>query len=116
LGTADRAGERCWRAERDGERLGSVFVVKQSASVAKLRLLLVEPQARGLGLGRRLVDQCIAFAREKGYRKMVLWTHAHLAAARAIYRKTGFKKLRTEAHSTFGRRAVGEYWELNLRP
>jgi len=114
LDNFDPERERCWIAERDGERLGSVFVVKQSATVAKLRLLLVEPQARGSGLGRRLVDECIAFAREKGYRKMVLWTHAHLAAARAIYRKTGFKKLRTEAHSTFGPRAVGEYWELKL--
>jgi DNA-binding MarR family transcriptional regulator/GNAT superfamily N-acetyltransferase len=112
----DPARERCWIAERDGERLGSVFVVKQSASVAKLRLLLVEPQARGSGLGRRLVDQCIAFAREKGYRKMVLWTHAHLAAARNIYKTTGFKRVKREAHRTFGPRVIGEYWELNLSP
>jgi DNA-binding MarR family transcriptional regulator/N-acetylglutamate synthase-like GNAT family acetyltransferase len=110
----DPARERCWIAERDGARIGCVFVVKQSKHTAKLRLLLVEPRARGTGLGGRLVEECIAFAREKGYRKMVLWTHAHLAAARAIYRKTGFKRVRTEAHSTFGPRVVGEYWELKL--
>lgn len=106
--------ERCWIAERDGERLGCVFLVKETATVSKLRLLLLEPHARGTGLGRRLVDECIAFAREKGYRKMVLWTHAHLTAARAIYRKTGFKKVKTEAHDTFGPRVVGESWELKL--
>lgn len=111
----DPARERCWIAERDGERQGCVFVVKQSSSIAKLRLLIVEPSARGTGLGRRLVEECIAFAREKGYRKMVLWTHAHLTAARAIYRKTGFRKLQnTEAHNSFGPRAVSEFWELKL--
>jgi N-acetylglutamate synthase-like GNAT family acetyltransferase len=111
----DPALERCWIAERNGERVGCVFVVKQTAAVAKLRLLIVEPGARGTGLGRRLVDECIGFAREKGYRKMVLWTHAHLAAARAIYRKTGFKKLKkTETHDSFGPKAVSEFWELKL--
>jgi len=111
----DPKRERCWIAERDGERLGCIFLVKQTSVVSKLRLLLLEPHARGTGLGRRLVEECIAFAREKGYRKMVLWTHAHLTAARAIYRKTGFKKLKkTETHDTFGPRAVSEYWELKL--
>ena len=112
----DPERERCWIAERDGERVGSVFVVRDAKKGhARLRLLLVEPAARGTGLGRRLVEACIAFAREKGYRKLVLWTHANLAAARAIYRKTGFRKLKkTEAHSTFGPRAVSEFWELEL--
>jgi DNA-binding MarR family transcriptional regulator/N-acetylglutamate synthase-like GNAT family acetyltransferase len=111
----DSRREHCWIAERNGERVGCVFVVKESASVAKLRLLIVEPSARGCGLGRRLVEECIAFAREKGYRKLVLWTHSHLTAARAIYARTGFKKLdRTEIHHTFGPRAVSEFWELKL--
>ena len=111
----DPARERCWIAERGGARLGCIFLVSQNKTTAKLRLLLVEPAARGSGLGLRLVEECIRFAREKGYRKLVLWTHSHLAAARAIYRKTGFRKLpRTEAHSSFGPRAVSEFWELVL--
>ena len=111
----DPEREYCWIAERDGERVGCVFLVKQNATTAKLRLLIVEPAARGSGLGLRLVEECIAFARAKGYRKLVLWTHAHLAAARAIYRKTGFKKLpKTEMHDTFGPKAVSEFWELAL--
>ncbi|HEX7053395.1 MAG TPA: helix-turn-helix domain-containing GNAT family N-acetyltransferase [Burkholderiales bacterium] len=112
----DPQREACWIAERDGERVGSVFLVKDAKQgQARLRLLLVEPSARGLGLGRRLVEQCIAFAREKGYRRIVLWTHAHLHAARAIYRKAGFRKLpRSEAHTTFGPRAVSEFWEMDL--
>jgi DNA-binding MarR family transcriptional regulator/N-acetylglutamate synthase-like GNAT family acetyltransferase len=111
----DPRRERCWIAERRGERMGCVFLVKEKKDVAKLRLLLVEPSARGTGLGRRLVQECIAFARQSGYRKLVLWTHAHLDAARAIYRKTGFRKLpKTDAHNTFGPRAVSEYWELQL--
>jgi DNA-binding MarR family transcriptional regulator/N-acetylglutamate synthase-like GNAT family acetyltransferase len=111
----DPQRERCWIAERDGERVGCVFVVKQTRTIAKLRLLIVEPGARGSGLGRRLVEECIAFSREKGYRKLVLWTHANLTAARAIYRKAGFRKLpRTEAHATFGPRVVSEFWELAL--
>ena len=111
----DPERERCWIAERGGERVGCVFVVKQSATVAKLRLLIVEPGARGAGLGRRLVDECIAFSRAKGYKKLVLWTHAHLLAARSIYRAAGFKKLpKTEVHDTFGPKAVCEFWELKL--
>jgi DNA-binding MarR family transcriptional regulator/GNAT superfamily N-acetyltransferase len=112
----DPGRERCWIAERNGERVGSVFVVKDAKKGhARLRLLLVEPSARGTGLGRRLVEQCIAFSREKGYRKLVLWTHAQLDAARAIYGKTGFKRLdKTEVHTTFGPRAVSEFWELTL--
>jgi DNA-binding MarR family transcriptional regulator/GNAT superfamily N-acetyltransferase len=111
----DPERERCWIAEKDGSRVGCVFVVKENKSTAKLRLLLVEPDARGTGLGRRLVEECIAFSRAKGYRKLVLWTHAHLLAARAIYAKTGFRKLpRTEVHDTFGPKAVSEFWELKL--
>ncbi len=112
----DPQRERCWIAERNGERVGSVFVVRDAKKgQARLRLLLVEPGARGTGLGRRLVEECIAFARDKGYRKLVLWTHANLDAARAIYRKTGFRRLdKTEAHSTFGPRAVSEFWEMDL--
>jgi len=107
--------EHCWIAERNGERVGCVFVVQQSRTIAKLRLLLVEPSARGTGLGRRLVEECIAFSRAKGYKKLVLWTHSHLTAARAIYDKTGFRKLpRTEVHDTFGPKAVSEFWELKL--
>ncbi len=110
----DRERERCWIAERDGEPLGSVFVVKQSRSVAKLRLLIVEPHARGGGLGRRLVEECIAFARAKGYRKLVLWTQANLRAARSIYSKIGFRLVKTEPHRDFGPRVIGEYWALEL--
>jgi len=110
----DPSGERCWIAEMDGEAVGSVFVVKESKTVAKLRLLLVEPKARGRGLGRRLVEECIAFARARGYRKLVLWTQSNLAAARAIYRKTGFSKVKEERHASFGIKLTGEYWELKL--
>jgi DNA-binding MarR family transcriptional regulator/N-acetylglutamate synthase-like GNAT family acetyltransferase len=114
LESFDPKRERCWIAERNGERVGCVFVVNDKG-VARLRLLLIEPSVRGLGLGRRLVEECIAFSREKGYRKLVLWTHAQLAAARAIYAKTGFKKLKkTETHDSFGPKAVSEFWELKL--
>ena len=110
----DPSRERCWIAEIDGEPVGCVFAVKASKSVAKLRLLLVEPKARGRGLGRRLVEACIAFARDKGYRKLVLWTQSNLAAARAIYAKTGFRKVKEEKHASFGVKLTGEYWELVL--
>ncbi len=112
----DAKRERCWIAERGGERVGSVFVVKESGTTAKLRLLLIEPQARGAGLGKRLVEECIAFARKAGYRELVLWTHANLLAARAIYTRLGFRKVRSEPHRQFGVPVVGEYWELPLTP
>ena len=110
----DPSRERCWIAEMDGEPVGCAFAVEHSRSVAKLRLLLVEPKARGRGLGKRLVEECIAFARAKGYRKLVLWTQSNLAAARAIYRKTGFTKVKEEKHASFGVKLNGEYWGLAL--
>ncbi len=110
----DQKKERCWIAEVDGEPVGSVFVVRQSKSVAKLRLLIVEPKARGLGLGKRLVEECIAFARAKGYRKLVLWTQSNLAAARHIYQAAGFRLKKKEPHASFGVKLTGEYWERAL--
>ena len=110
----DPERERCWIAEQDGEAVGSVFVVKDSTAVAKLRLLLVEPKARGQGLGRRLVNECIAFARAKGYRKLVLWTQSNLTAARRIYKAAGFKLAKKQRHQDFGVKLNGEYWELEL--
>jgi len=110
----DPARERCWIAELDGRPVGSVFLVKDSKTVAKLRLLLVEPEARGQGVGKRLVAECIAFARDKGYRKLALWTQSNLAAARAIYRTMGFRPAKRERHAQFGPRLIGEYWELEL--
>jgi DNA-binding MarR family transcriptional regulator/GNAT superfamily N-acetyltransferase len=110
----DKNHERCWIAEINGEPVGCVFVVRKSKSVAKLRLLIVEPRARGIGLGRRLVEECIAFARAKGYRKLVLWTQSNLVAARTIYRKCGFVKSKEEKHAEFGIKLTGEYWELRL--
>lgn len=110
----DASREHCWIAEMDGEPVGCVFVVKKNKATAKLRLLIVEPKARGRGLGRRLVEECIAFAREKGYRKLVLWTQSNLAAARHIYRATGFKLARRQPHQDFGIKLTGEYWELEL--
>ena len=110
----DPARERCWIAERGGERVGCAFLVKKSGTTAQLRLVIVEPSARGTGLGRRLVEECIAFARVKRYRKLVLWTHANLAAARHIYETLGFRRVKQEPHRTFGPRAIGEYWELKL--
>jgi DNA-binding MarR family transcriptional regulator/ribosomal protein S18 acetylase RimI-like enzyme len=110
----DAAAERCWIAELDGEVVGSVFLVKKSKTVAKLRLLILDPRARGQGLGRRLVQACIQFARAKGYRKIVLWTQSHLAAARAIYQAEGFRKVSEEKHRSFGKRLIAEVWELKL--
>jgi DNA-binding MarR family transcriptional regulator/GNAT superfamily N-acetyltransferase len=106
--------EKCWIAEVDGERAGAVFVVRKSATVAQLRMLILTPQTRGLGLGGRLTDACIAFARSKGYKKMVLWTNSCLTAARAIYAKRGFKLIKSEPYQGFGHDLVGETWELKL--
>jgi GNAT superfamily N-acetyltransferase len=110
----DAKRERSWIAERDGVRLGAVFLVRKSARTAQLRLLLVEPAARGLGLGRRLVGECIAFAREAGYRRLVLWTQSELLAARGIYEKAGFRLVGRERHRSFGKALTGEYWALAL--
>ena len=114
LEAADQDRQRCWIAERDGERLGCVFLVQESPTVGRLRLLLLEPAARGTGLGRRLVDECIAFARAAGYREIVLWTHAVLTAARRIYAATGFELEETWTHDDFGHEEVAETWRLKL--
>ena len=108
------AWERCWIAELNGERVGAIFVVRKSATTAQLRMLILTPQARGLGLGGRLTDECIAFARGKGYKKMVLWTNSCLTAARAIYAARGFKLVKSEPYEGFGQQLVGETWELKL--
>ncbi|MGD9832531.1 MAG: GNAT family N-acetyltransferase [Piscinibacter sp.] len=122
LDRLDPEREACWIAERGGANLGSVMLVQARDDAtqavldgtAQLRLLLVEPAARGLGLGKRLTAQCEQFARERGYRRIVLWTNANLAAARGIYRQAGYQLTGSEAHRSFGQDLVGETWELPL--
>jgi DNA-binding MarR family transcriptional regulator/GNAT superfamily N-acetyltransferase len=110
----DAKCERCWIAEKDGAFVGCIFLVRKSAKVGKLRLFLVEPSARGLGIGNRLVTECIRYARQVGYRKITLWTQSILYAARHIYAKHGFTIVHRERHKSFGHALTGETWELNL--
>ena len=110
----DAKRERCWIAELHGEAVGSVFLVAKSRTVAKLRLLIIDPKARGRGLGRRLTRACIAFARAKGYKTMELWTQSHLTAARAIYESEGFELKSSEKHRSFGKKLVAEVWRRPL--
>jgi DNA-binding MarR family transcriptional regulator/N-acetylglutamate synthase-like GNAT family acetyltransferase len=115
LAQHDPMRERCWIAEHNGVNVGSVFLVRKSDEEGKLRLLLVEPEARGLGIGRRLVAECIGFAGESGYSRVTLWTNEALAAARAVYQQAGFHLVASAPHRDFGPPMVGEVWELALR-
>lgn len=112
--TYDPKRERCWIAERDGRRVAGVFIARESDEVAKLRLLHVEAEARGLGIGTRLVEECIRFSRQAGYKKISLWTQSILSAARHIYEKQGFRIVRQESHHSFGKDLTAETWEIDL--
>jgi DNA-binding MarR family transcriptional regulator/N-acetylglutamate synthase-like GNAT family acetyltransferase len=110
----DAKRERCWIAEMDGQNVGSVFLVKDSEKVARLRLLLVDPVARGRGLGTRLTDECIRFARQCGYRSITLWTHNVLSVARHVYERAGFRLTASEPRRNFGQNVISEHWDLTL--
>jgi GNAT superfamily N-acetyltransferase len=110
----DPEWERCWIAEMDARNVGSVFLVKDSAAVARLRLLLVDPVARGRGLGTRLTRECVRFARQRGYRRITLWTHSVLITARHLYERAGFRLTSSEARRSFGQAVVSEHWDLIL--
>lgn len=110
----DAKRERCWIAEKDGANIGAVFLVKKDETTANLRLLIVDPKARGLGIGKRLVEECTRFAKKAGYKKITLWTNNVLLAARHIYEKEGYKVVKEESHHSFGHDLVGETWELEL--
>jgi GNAT superfamily N-acetyltransferase len=114
IGHFDAQHERAWIAERDGEVVGSVFITRASPEVAQLRLLYVDPAARGLGLGRRLVEECIRFSRARGYKTLMLWTHDILVPAVRIYQAAGFKLIREERHNEFGHDVNGQIWEMGL--
>src|SRR6266404_3655985 len=114
LSSFDASRERCWIADIDGAQVGSVFLVKHTDDIAKLRLLLVDPAGRGQGLGQRLVGECISFARQCGYRRITLWTQSILVAARKIYQDAGFVRVAAEPHRSFGPDLIGETWELGL--
>ena len=110
----DRKRERCWIAERDGQIVGTIFVVAKSKTTAQLRLLLVEPSARGLGLGARLVDEVVRFSRDAGYKRIDLWTQSELTSARRLYEAAGFKRVSTKRHKMFGKTTIAESWRLEL--
>ena len=110
----DPKRERCWIAEREGENVGSVLLMRETPEIARLRLLLVEPKARGLGIGARLVEEALRFAREARYRELTLWTNDVLVAARRIYERAGFKLVESERHRSFGKALVGQNWVLRL--
>jgi DNA-binding MarR family transcriptional regulator/GNAT superfamily N-acetyltransferase len=114
LTSFDASRERCWIAELDGVQVGSVFLVKHTDDIAKLRLLLIDPAGRGQKLGQRLVGECIAFAKACGYRRITLWTQSILVAARRIYQDAGFALVATEPHRSFGQSLIGETWEREL--
>ena len=110
----DPKRERCWIAEMDGQNVGSVFLVKDSETIARLRLLLVDPVARGRGLGTRLTDECVRFARQSGYRGITRWTHQVLTAARRTYERAGFRLTSSEKRKSFGQDVVSEHWDMTL--